>query len=107
MWRSPETSCAISAFGNNGARSSGPTGCRVPGCSGGGGGDGRSAMMLYHCRGISDSCRRYLTWLSMERPQRVENQGTDDRYRSGDPDPEKVTMSSVSGGRWARTARAG
>src|SRR5262252_1088418 len=73
--RSGETSCAISAAGNSGARSSGPTGWRVPGWSGGGGGDGRSAMTLYHCRGISDSCRTYLTWRSMECPPVIGNEG--------------------------------
>src|SRR5262249_14265636 len=34
---------------------SGPIGCRVPGCSTGGGGLGRSASTLYQRRGISDS----------------------------------------------------
>jgi hypothetical protein len=48
--RSVDTSCRISSIGNSGARSSGPTGCSVPGCSGGGR-HGRSAMMLYQpCR---------------------------------------------------------
>src|SRR5262245_25086032 len=64
MYRSGETSCSISAIGNSGARASGPTGSWVPGCSGGGGGEGRSGTTLYHCRGSSDSCRRYLTWWS-------------------------------------------
>ena len=40
------TSCMISDIGNSGARSSGPIGWSVPGCSTGGGGDGRSAMRL-------------------------------------------------------------
>src|SRR4249920_300844 len=48
------------AIGNSGARSSGPTGWWVPGCSGGGGGDGRSGMTLYHCVGSSDSSSRIL-----------------------------------------------
>ena len=52
------TSCSISAIGNSGARSSGPTGSRVPGCSGGGGGSGRSGTMLYHCVGIWVSSSR-------------------------------------------------
>src|SRR5215475_13349031 len=60
MYRSGETSCSISAMGNSGASA-----C-VPGCSGGGGGEGRSGTMLYHCRGSSDSCRTYLTWWSMD-----------------------------------------
>src|SRR5258708_25647469 len=68
MCRSADTRCAMSAPGNSGARSAGPTGWRVPGWSGGGGGDGRSAMTLYHCRGISDSCRTYLTWRLMVYP---------------------------------------
>src|SRR5215469_9927784 len=50
----------MSSIGNSGARSSGPTGCKVPGCSGGGGGAGRSGMTLYHCVGISDSSRMIL-----------------------------------------------
>src|SRR5208283_1539938 len=47
----------MSSIGNSGARSSGPTGWSVPGCSGGGGGAGRSGITLYHWRGISDSSR--------------------------------------------------
>ena len=35
-------------MGKSGARSSGPTGWPVPGWSGGGGSDGRSAATLYH-----------------------------------------------------------
>src|SRR5262249_58149753 len=58
----------ISAVGKSGARSSGPTGWRVPGCNGGGGGAGRSGTMLYHCCGISDSCSTYLTWFDMLPP---------------------------------------
>ena len=53
MYRSVETSCRIRSIGNSGARSSGPTGWWVPGCSGGGGGAGRSGMMLYQLVGIS------------------------------------------------------
>ena len=49
MKRSCETSCLISSIGNSGASASGPIGWCVPGCSGGGGGDFRSAAMLYHC----------------------------------------------------------
>src|SRR5580698_6543286 len=52
---SVDTSCLMSSIGNNGARSCGPTGSPVPGCNGGGGGEGRSGITLYHCRGISDS----------------------------------------------------
>src|SRR6266516_7237790 len=55
MRESVATSWRISSIGNSGARSSGPTGWPVPGCSGGGGGAGRSGIMLYHWRGISDS----------------------------------------------------
>lgn len=39
------TSCAIRPCGNSGARSSAVIGCSVLGCSGGGGGDGRSACV--------------------------------------------------------------
>ena len=60
MYRSDETSCRIRSIGKSGARSSGPTGSCVPGCSGGGGGAGRSGTMLYHCVGISDSSRTIL-----------------------------------------------
>src|SRR5690349_2887900 len=47
------TSWRISSIGNNGARSSSPTGCPVPGCSTGGGGVGRSCSTLYQRVGIS------------------------------------------------------
>src|SRR6185437_13263868 len=57
---SPVTSWRISSIGNSGARSSGPTGWPVPGCSGGGGGAGRSGMMLYQALGIWDSSRMNL-----------------------------------------------
>src|SRR3954468_20212069 len=50
-YRSVVISCRMRSIGNSGARSSGPTGCRVPGCSGGGGGLGRSGTTLYHCVG--------------------------------------------------------
>src|SRR5690349_11262421 len=59
------TSWAIRSFGNSGARSSGPTGSFVPGCSTGGGGLGRSASRLYHWRGSSDSSRRILVGSAM------------------------------------------
>ena len=38
-------------MGNKGAKSSGPAGCFVPGCNGGGGGLGKSAFMLYQVLG--------------------------------------------------------
>src|SRR3984885_13475747 len=60
MNESVATSWRISSIGNSGARSSGPTGWRVPGCSGGGGGAGRSGTMLYHWDGICDSSRMNL-----------------------------------------------
>src|SRR5215472_5947012 len=47
----------MSSIGNSGARSSGPTGCSVPGCSCGGGGAGRSGITLYQALGICDSSR--------------------------------------------------
>src|SRR5512140_2109762 len=43
------------AIGKSGARSAGPSGCMVPGWSGGGGGEGRSAAMLYQVRGMRSS----------------------------------------------------
>src|SRR3954447_20981694 len=48
------------SIGKSAARSSGPTGCSVPGCSGGGGGLGRSGTTLYHCVGSCDSSSRIL-----------------------------------------------
>ena len=55
-----ETSCRIRSIGNSGARSSGPTGWPVPGCSTGGGGVGRSCSTLYQRVGISLSSSRIL-----------------------------------------------
>src|SRR5215469_4993670 len=78
MRRSPETSCRINAIGNSGASASGPTGSRVPGCSGGGGGAGRSGTMLYHSRGISDSWRTYLTWFVISSLRRYRIRGRSD-----------------------------
>src|ERR1700691_518293 len=75
MKESVDTSCLMSSIGNSGARSSGPTGASVPGCSGGGGGEGRSGITLYHCRGISDSSStilvRSLTRSSLKSSQHV------------------------------------
>src|SRR6478752_9987152 len=59
------TSCPIRSIGNSGARSSGPTGWRVPGCSGGGGGTGRSARRLYHRVGSSDSSSTIFVGVAM------------------------------------------
>src|SRR6478736_5290439 len=59
------TSCPIRSIGNSGARSSGPTGRRVPGCSGGGGGTGRSARRLYHRVGSSDSSSTIFVGVAM------------------------------------------
>src|SRR2546427_11516167 len=55
LQRSQLSSCLISSIGKSGARSAGPMGCAVPGWSGGGSGDGRSAWMLYQCVGSSFS----------------------------------------------------
>jgi hypothetical protein len=41
-----------------GDKSSGPTGCLVPGCNGGKGLLGMSATILYQCEGISDSFKK-------------------------------------------------
>src|SRR5215207_4779900 len=60
MYRSPDTSWPMSAIGKSGARSSGPTGSCVAGCSGGGGGSGRSATRLYHRVGIDASSSKIL-----------------------------------------------
>src|SRR4029450_8998090 len=48
----------ISSIGKSGARSSGPTGSPVPGCSTGCGALGMSARMLYQRRGSSSSPSR-------------------------------------------------
>src|SRR5579864_424047 len=47
-----DTSCSISAMGNNGARSAGPIGCFVPGCNGGDGGFGIDGTTLNQAVGI-------------------------------------------------------
>ena len=52
------TSWRISSIGKSGARSSGPTGCPVPGCRIGSIGFGMSARTLYQCRGSADSSSR-------------------------------------------------
>src|SRR6185369_12870868 len=58
--RSRLTSCLISSIGKRGARSWGPMGSPVPGCSGGASGVSRSAWMLYHLVGMSLSSRTIL-----------------------------------------------
>ena len=58
MYRSFETSCMMRSIGNSGARSSGPIGSWVAGCSGGGGGSGRSGMTLYQEVGTWSSFSR-------------------------------------------------
>lgn len=50
---SPVVSCLINSSGKRGDKSSGFTGSRVLGFNGGGGFTGRSAIRLYHFRGIS------------------------------------------------------
>src|SRR6185369_1324975 len=62
--RSWLTSCLISSIGKSGARSWGPMGWPVPGCSGGGSGVLKSAWMLYHLVGISFSESRYFVVMS-------------------------------------------
>src|SRR5919202_2017806 len=52
------TSWRISSIGKSGARSSGPTGSPVPGCSTGCAGVGMSARTLYQRRGSCDSSSR-------------------------------------------------
>src|SRR5215213_1943241 len=58
MKRSVETSCAMTAIGKRGARSSGPIGWCVPGWRTGGGGFGRSAARLYQDVGMASSGKR-------------------------------------------------
>ena len=55
MNRSIVASCSMRAFGKRWARSWGWRGWRVPGWRGGGGGHGKSGIMLYHCLGIWSS----------------------------------------------------
>ena len=47
-------------MGNKGAKSSGPAGCLVPGCKGGGGGLGKSALILYQNFGALFYSSKYL-----------------------------------------------
>src|SRR3954451_18491327 len=62
--RSVATTCLISSIGKSGARSPGPIGWPVPGWSGGGGGLGRAAAMLYQARGVrSSSSRKRVRWV--------------------------------------------
>jgi hypothetical protein len=61
MSRTVDISCSITARGKIGARSSGVTGCLVPGCSTGARGSGRSALMLYQWVGRCSSSSRYFT----------------------------------------------
>src|SRR4051812_7009866 len=61
----------IRAIGNSGARSAGPIGWPVAGCSGGGSGAGRSAWMLYQAVGIRSSGSRYFT-VSIDPPSPCE-----------------------------------
>ena len=68
MCRSVETSCRMICIGKSGARSSGPTGCPVPGWSTGGSGSGRSDARLYQASGSFDSSRTYLTCSLMRLP---------------------------------------
>src|SRR3972149_11802006 len=63
MYRSVDTSCSRRAMGNSGASASGPMGLWVAGWMGGGSGEGRSALTLYHCVGICFSSSTYLYWL--------------------------------------------
>ena len=50
----------IKSIGNNGAKSSGPIGCFVPGFKGGLIGSFKSATRLYHCFGTSLSFKKNL-----------------------------------------------
>src|SRR3954451_3479467 len=68
MSGSTETSCSISPIGKIGVRSSGPSGCLVPGLSGGDGVPGRSGSRFTQCVGMSLSGRRYFTgWPTVPR----------------------------------------
>src|SRR5215468_8403048 len=80
---SPLTSWAIRSIGNSGARSSGPTGWSVPGCSTGGGGVGRSASRLYQRVGSSDSSSVILVGAVMRPLSRQDARG--ESYSAGMP----------------------
>ncbi len=73
MCRSVETSCAISAIGKSGARSSGPIGWCVPGCNGGASGSGRSAAMLYHEVGMRSSSSKYFVLAALNDDSSIVN----------------------------------
>src|SRR6188472_2757535 len=68
MRSSDETSWRITSIGKSGTRSSGPTGCPVPGWSTGAGGSGRSAATLYHASGSLLSSSVYFTVSSTTAP---------------------------------------
>src|SRR5438105_702492 len=70
MYRSCDTSCLISSIGNNGANASGPIGSCVAGFNGGGAARGKSAAMLYHRSGTSDSASTNLVWSLIRQPPR-------------------------------------
>src|SRR5688572_14468213 len=69
------TSWRMSSIGNKGARSSGPTGSPVPGCSTGCGGLGMSARMLYQRRGSCDSSSRDLVCSTVARILSLTSEG--------------------------------
>src|SRR5208283_3737744 len=68
MYRSMETSCRMSSFGNSRDRSSGPIGERVDGLSGGGRGTRRSGTKLYQRFGSSSGSRRIFSVFTTAAP---------------------------------------
>src|SRR6266404_4750655 len=86
----------MSAIGNSGARSSGPTGWSVPGCSGGGGGEGRSGITLYHWRGISDSSSVILV-RSATRPSDLQGNICPEPYSASRGDDPPIPPRSLGG----------
>ena len=104
-------------IGKSGARSSGPTGCPVPGWSTGGGGAGRSAAMLYQASGRRLSSRTYFTWSDISRSspslavpgvlpireRSVDRLGSADREHARAP-PSIATRRSSGGARGWRSS---
>src|SRR4051794_32322589 len=78
-----DTSWRIRSIGKSGARSSGPTGFPVPGCSTGGGGVGRSWSTLYQRVGSSLSSSRILCAAVPAMPVTLDSPGVRWRWSVG------------------------
>src|SRR3954471_23577365 len=85
---SGDISCSISAIGNSGARSSGPAGSPVPGCSGGSGSPGRSGSRLTQCVGMASSPRTYFVVLIAPNLRLLEGGWAAGLVRPGGPEAQ-------------------